>query len=206
MDLLPTYTHGRAGRRMAASTRVTRSRLLDVPGFSLIELLIVVAMIGIMAGMAVVSFGSMRQGLRGDGAMRVVMGQLNVAREIAVARRRFVTVEFVGTNVIRTTAAAEVSDVAFEAGVQYALMPGQGDTPDAFGRTSPTTFGSATMTAVTFSGEGSLVVSQADGTVINGTVFLAIPGEPLSARAVTVLGTTGRVRGYRWDGAAWRRV
>ena len=206
MELSHGYQSSRVGSRMALSQRMTHPGLRDSRGFSLIELMIVVAMVGIMAGMAVISFGGMRQGLRGDGAMRVVMGQLNLARELAVARRRFVSVDFVGTNVLRTTVGDEVSEVTLESGAQYLLLAGQGDTPDAFGRISATTFGNATMTGVTFNGEGSLVVSQADGTVINGTVFLAIPNEPLSSRAVTVLGTTGRVRGYKHDGAAWRRV
>jgi hypothetical protein len=39
---------------------------------------------------------------------------------------------------------------------------------------------------------------------INGTVFLGIPGQQSTARAVTVLGTTGRVRGWKSNGAvAW---
>jgi hypothetical protein len=28
----------------------------------------------------------------------------------------------------------------------------------------------------------------------------------LSARAVTFFGSTGRIRGYRWDGRAWKTV
>ena len=41
---------------------------------------------------------------------------------------------------------------------------------------------------------------------LNGTVFLAMPNSALSARAVTVLGSTGRIRGYRWDGRIWKAV
>jgi prepilin-type N-terminal cleavage/methylation domain-containing protein len=176
----------------------------DAAGFSLVELMIVVAMIGILGGMAVLQIDTLRKGLLGDGAMRVVMGQLNIARETAVARRRSVTVEFVGSNVLRLTIGDEASNVAFESGVQYALVQDMGDTPDGFGRAAPTTFGSTMQTTVTFNSEGSLV--DGGGSPINGTVFLAVPGEPLTARAVTVLGTIGRVRGYRWDGTRWSRV
>jgi hypothetical protein len=35
---------------------------------------------------------------------------------------------------------------------------------------------------------------------------LAIPNIGESARAVTVLGSTGRVRGYRWNGTNWKVV
>jgi hypothetical protein len=37
-------------------------------------------------------------------------------------------------------------------------------------------------------------------------VFLAIPNAGFSSRAVTVLGATGRVRGYRWIGNQWTVV
>jgi hypothetical protein len=42
-----------------------------------------------------------------------------------------------------------------------------------------------------------------DGTTflpINGTIFLGFPGQQSTARAVTVLGTTGRVRGWKSNG------
>jgi hypothetical protein len=33
---------------------------------------------------------------------------------------------------------------------------------------------------------------------------MCIPGNNATARAVTILGATGRIRPYRWDGSAWR--
>ena len=33
---------------------------------------------------------------------------------------------------------------------------------------------------------------------------MAIPNVLLSLRAVTVLGSTGHVRGYRWNGLDWK--
>jgi hypothetical protein len=55
-----------------------------------------------------------------------------------------------------------------------------------------------------FTTDGTLIDSN--GSPVNGTVFLSIANVPKSARAVTVLGATGRVRGYRWTGLAWTRV
>ena len=67
----------------------------------------------------------------------------------------------------------------------------------------PLAFGIATE--VKFAPDGTLV--NQSGATLNGT---RVPGDherqPLSARAVTVLGSTGRVRGYRWDGRAWKLV
>ena len=53
-----------------------------------------------------------------------------------------------------------------------------------------------------FSPDGTLV--NQDGASANGTAFLAIPNQALSARAVTILGSTGRIRGYKWNGSKWR--
>jgi hypothetical protein len=45
-----------------------------------------------------------------------------------------------------------------------------------------------------------------DGSTCNGTVFVGLPGQALSARAATIMGSTGRVRGFRWDGRQWKPV
>jgi hypothetical protein len=73
------------------------------------------------------------------------------------------------------------------------------DTPDAFGMASATAFGS--LTPPTFTTDGSLINSTGD--VINGTLFIGVQGDPLSARAVTIFGPTGAMRLWKWDGRAW---
>lgn len=177
-------------------------------GFTLIEMMLVVCVMGIIAAMATLQIGSVRPGMQGDGAMRTVMAELNGAREMAIAQRRFMEISFVGTNRIQVirhdlpNGTTTLRDVAFESGIQYGLISGIGDTPDAFGNGSATSFGSAT--SIMFSTDGSLIDSA--GAPVNGTVFVAIPNVHLSFRAVTVLGTTGRVRGYKWTGSQWRQA
>jgi prepilin-type N-terminal cleavage/methylation domain-containing protein len=186
-------------------------RLRTERGVSLVEMLVAVAIIGILTSMAVVQIGAVRPGMQADGAMRVVMSQLNSARETAISQRRRVEVSFndVGENSwVRVTrhelpnGTTVLMDVPFEGGVRYGLWPGVQDTPDAFGNISAINFGAAIT--VMFNTEGMLVDNA--GMPVNGTVFMRIPGQPGSYRAVTVLGSTGRVRGFRWNGGQWTRV
>lgn len=175
-------------------------------GYSLIEMMMVVMVIGILGAMATMQIGNVRQSMQADGAMRVVMGQLNGARERAIAERREIQVEFLGASRLRLTriefpnGTSVLVDVPFEAGVQFGLLPSTPDTPDAFGNGSAINFAPTAR----FNTDGALV--DASASPINGTVFFQIAGAPQSYRAVTVLGSTGRVRGYRWTGTQWTRV
>jgi prepilin-type N-terminal cleavage/methylation domain-containing protein len=192
------------------------NRLRDERGISLIEIMIAVAIIGIMTSMAVIQIGAVRPGLEADGAMRTVMAQLNFARETAISQRRLVEVSFANAAVSQTelggwvqvtrrelpNGTTQLSNVPFEGGVRYALWPQVQDTPDGFGNAQAVNFGAAIT--VMFNTEGMLVDNA--GLPVNGSLFMLIPGQPGSFRAVTVLGATGRVRGFRWNGGQWTRV
>ena len=81
----------------------------------------------------------------------------------------------------------------------FLLFTGVPDTPDAFGKTSATTFPGATTIMFTSSGE---FVDQ-DGDPVNGTVFVGREGQPLSARAISIFGPTALIRQWRWGGSLW---
>ena len=112
------------------------------------------------------------------------------------------------------TTTTTLSTMMFEGNAQITLTAGLPDTPDAFGNSAATsfynptngTFGSLTNTTTVakFAPDGTLV--DWNGVLTNGTIFTAVPALGPSARAVTILGSTGRVRGYRWDGKQWVRV
>jgi prepilin-type N-terminal cleavage/methylation domain-containing protein len=189
------------------------TRLHAERGVSLTEIMLVVALIGILTSMAVIQIGAVRPGMQADGAMRVVMTQLNAARETAISQRRRIEVSFDNGYWVKVTRheltnndTTVLAEVAFEGGVRFGLAPNVQDTPDAFGNVTPIDFGAAT--SVMFNTEGMLVDNA--GIPVNGTVFLLIPADggyqPGSFRAVTVLGSTGRVRGFRWNGGQWTRV
>lgn len=177
-------------------------------GYSIVELLFVVGLMALVASMAIVQINVSRPGLKGDAAMRIVLGQITQARENAIRQRRFMRVVLTAPNLIQivredtTTTTTTLSSVLIEGGAQFALVNSLPDTPDKFGNGAAIAFG--LVTNVKFSPEG-LLVNQ-DGASANGTAFLAIANQALSARAVTILGSTGRIRGYRWDGSKWSRV
>lgn len=178
-------------------------------GVSLIDMMVTLAVLAIVGSMATMQVSTVRRGMQGDGAMRMVMSQLNTAREMAITQRRNIEVEFVGTNWLKVTrnevpsGTTVLTNVALESNAQYALVPGVVvDTPDGFGNSTAISFGAATR--IMFGPNGDLIDNN--GTPVNGTVFLSIPNIRESFRAVTVMGATGRVRAYRWNGAKWTRV
>ena len=194
--------------RRALSLTAPRRRNQNDNGFTLIDVMLTIGLIGIVSTIAIVQVGEMQLSLKGDGGMRVIAAQLNTARELAITQRRNIQVRFVGTNqldVVRQEVPAGttlLSSVFLESGVRYALVPGLPDTPDAFGNQQPIDFGAAAT--LLFTSEGILV--DGTGNPVNGTIFLALPGGGRSARSITILGATGRVTAYRWDGAKWVRV
>ena len=186
------------------------NRFRQDEGFSALELLMTVGIMGVLMSMAVFQIGQSLPGYRGDGGMRIVIAQINTARELAITQRRKMRLTFTNGNkvsIIReevTTPATTttLSSVLLEGGEGFNLASGVPDTPDAFGNSSATYFGTATQ--IKFDTDGSL--TDQSGFTLNGSVFVSLANQPRSLRAVTVLGSTGRVRGYRWDGTRWKLV
>jgi prepilin-type N-terminal cleavage/methylation domain-containing protein len=187
-------------------------QLSNERGVSLTEMMLTLAVAAIVTGMAAALTADSRRGSQGDGAMRLVMAELNTARETAMTQRRLVEVQFLGGMWIKTirheldNSTTVLHTVALEGNMQFSLVPNVPDTPDLFGNNAAVAFGAAQL--IQFNGEGALIDSG--GTPVNGTVFLSFAQKAISYRAVTVLGSTGRVRGYKWisnqNGSGWSRV
>jgi len=183
--------------------------------------MVVTAIAGILTGIAVVQIGNSRQAMVGDGAMRVVLSQMNQAKEQAITQRRNMRVTFVGTNGIQVCreevpagTCTTISSVPFESGLTFLRPASVPDlspsTTELASTASPSlssyaavAFGNGTS-QLRFSPDGTLI--DQDGAAANGTVFVALSNQILSARAVAIFGSTGRIRGYRWDGRNWKVV
>lgn len=179
-------------------------------GFSLLEMLIAIAVISVVLTMAIINFGTMMPNARANAAMDQLLYRLRSAREQAIAHRREVQVQFVGTNQLTIselwptgTPPAPVT-YTFEGGAKYTVLTGVPDTPMAFGNSSPIYFEGLTggPPIMKFTTNGAFI--DGGNTLVNGTAFLAIQGKNITARAVTILGATGRVREYHWDGSQWQ--
>jgi Tfp pilus assembly protein FimT len=174
-------------------------------GFSLIELIMVVGIIMTVLGMAALSATSLGPSIRANSGLATVMAQMRTAREQAISERRNIQVEFIGDNQIRLTrydlpaGTTVLGTVALSDPVKFTMFPDLPDTPENFGADAAISFGGAAT--LTFLSDGTFV--DAGGQPLNGTIFLGIPDNSATARAVTILGATGRVHAYRWNGSAW---
>jgi len=185
-------------------------------GFSVTEMVIVAGITAVLSGMAVLQISVSQKGLKGDAGMRQLMAQIIQGRENAITQRRNMRMIFdLGNHVEikreNTTGAiplTSISSTLFEGNVQYMKLITT-DTPDQFGNADSSGINLPTAVSpgpgqppeVKFTPDGRLV-NQA-GATLNITILVAMTKEPLSQRAVTVMGSTGRVRGYRWNGKAW---
>jgi prepilin-type N-terminal cleavage/methylation domain-containing protein len=182
----------------------------DESGFSLVELSIVVAIMATVAAIAILVSPMMMRQAKADSGIEQAVAALRIARETAIGQRRNVTIEFIGLRGIRTSrqeigangtpaGTTPLNTVELENNMQVRLEPGLPDTPDGFGHTSAVNFGPSPERM--FTSEGTLVNQTGD--VINGSVFFAIPDDPLSARAISIFGPTALIRVWRWDGRQW---
>lgn len=180
-------------------------------GFTLLEILIVSAITATLLAASMMVLPGVIDAAKGSSGSSQLTAVLRLAREQSIAERRNVEIRFVAPGRVegwRDDVDADgaligqtlVQEGVLEQGVVYVRFPEVPDTPDGF---------SSDVTPVTFTGanpwrfttEGQLV--DANGDVVNGTVFLGLPQRPDTARAVSLFGPTAVIREWRWNGAAW---
>jgi prepilin-type N-terminal cleavage/methylation domain-containing protein len=201
-------------------------------GFTMLELVTVVAILMILMGFAVINTRTSSQNAKANAAAASVVSQMRAARELAIAMRRNVLVTFTAPNQIQMAvqtlpgeaAAAVIPPVYLNdnapGGAQFYVFAGLPDTPMGFGNSASSginfqaTSGGTSGLSVLFNSSGSLVgttattgfASVGSTNPINASIFIGFAGQPNTARAITVLGTTGRVRSYYWAGPATSSV
>jgi prepilin-type N-terminal cleavage/methylation domain-containing protein len=178
-------------------------------GFSLIEIMIVIMLIAIVSGMAVPVAADFLQSRKADSSVVATEAAVTAARDRAIAERRNIQFTFVAPNKIQlsrvevpTGALTLVSEFTLDNGQQLLKFAGIPDTPDGFGGAGGyASFGGTPP--VMFTSDGSLIDSAGD--VVNGSIFVGMPDQKDTARAVTIFGVTGLTRTWKWRGSKWMR-
>ena len=174
-------------------------------GFTAVELLVSVALFATLSAVGIALLASASQTMRANSQATRIAGLIQLARENAIRSQRDLELTFdAGRNavsVIRTIDGepSTIAEVTLEYQMGLRTFAAVGDTPDAFGKGAAADFGDAER--VFFISDGSLV--DEDSVPVNGTIFLGVEGQPVTARAVTITGTTARPRKYRWLGTQW---
>ena len=197
-------------------------------GFSLLEMVVVVMLAFTVMAFAVMNTMNSTSNSRANSAMDAVISQLRQARELAIAKRRNVQVQFTAPNQIQTTILtlpgepvppalpAVLLNDGVPGGMSFYVFPSLPDTPMGFGNSTAINLqqpGGGGAWTVMFSTSGSFCgTAQSAATLyqattnnpVNASIFLGISGKINTARAVTIFGATGRVRSYNWTGSSWQ--
>ncbi len=195
--------------------QLLRPKNADVEaGFTMIELMLALVIIVLVSGMAFEGYYNALPSMRANTGMQLLEAQLRQAREVAIDQRRYVQVTFQGTSElvavivgINGGSNTQLYDYLLPEKMSYTLFTGIGDTPDGYcsGQTmAPVTYNCPSSTlpcTITFSSDGSVQDGQKGSG--NGSIFIGIPGQTRTARAVTILSATGKIKGWQYTGTAW---
>ncbi len=204
-------------------------------GFSMLEIATVMAIVIIMASISIMSLQPSLRGQRVTNAYNTTLSALRQARDNAVSQRTSYSVTFLASGSTNTITVAptlstfqgaqSVVTYSLPTDVAFTIVSGTptSGTPDGFGSGAKaidfgytaTGSGVGGQTALYFCPDGSAQdaaggAGNCTGNWNSGVVYIARPGELSSARALTVWGATGRIRGWRLYGGTsggyqWQR-
>jgi Tfp pilus assembly protein FimT len=190
-------------------------------GFSTIDILIVVALIGVLTALAVPQFIGQRRLIRSAALTREFITQIRLARQQAMSQREAITLQYhhaqrrlvliehnasgplvlsdpgypntAGSTITRTTplAVGGLSTSEIAYGIPTGLPTGALD--DGVTRTAL----SSSRVNITFQPDGSVI--DANGNPVNRALFIYNTQAPTdTAAAISVLGAAGRVKLWRY--------
>jgi len=183
----------------------------SIRGFSLIEMLIVIAVLMVAAGITFISIIPAIRNIRVTNAYETTLSAIDTARARATAMRRVYAVNFILPRTVTITDATDPAapailnvslpdDISFDA--EAGIPATNATAPDGLGNgqpDGPVCFDIGVTlnceTTVLFFPDGS--ARDAAGNVDNGVVYLARTQDLMSSRAITLFGLTGRARGWR---------
>ncbi len=194
-----------------------RRRKNQASGFSLLETVVVIGMMMVMMSFAIFKSTNMIPNYKADNAQDVVVSTLRQARQLAITQRRDVQIwidqNLTGVDQVQhinyqvVTIGGDqpqpVVSVGIPKGAQLVLEAGVPDTPMAFGNASSVYIGNVGGGPPIMKFRSTGGFTDPNYAPLNGSIFIGVPGQAFTARAVTIMGGTGRVRPYTWSGAVW---
>ena len=184
-------------------------------GFTLMEMMITMSVFMTVAGLFYIGAQPVIKEARVGEGYNMTLGAMRQARDAAVAQRRAYFVTFTNNTAPNTVTITQASTgnvmntYSLPSDVFYQVLPQFPKsqvafpmTPDAFGAgATPIDFDQGIVggakNVVYFQPDGS--AQDVNGNLNNGVVYVARTGDYYSARALTVWGATGRLRGWRMD-------
>jgi len=179
-------------------------------GFSLLELLIVISIGMIMAGVTFMALKPLFNQNHVDQAYDTTLSVIRNYRNQSITQsKRYIifftapgtlTVQYWGIGVPVSPAPVTVATFQLPSDIQFAVQAGfPNPGPDSFGTgTTAITVNNCALVGTNcliFYPDGS---AQDDlGNFNSGVVYLTRPGDMYSSRALSIFGTTGRIRGWR---------
>jgi len=176
-------------------------------GFSLLEMLTVIGVMFILAAFAIFNINGALPGQEATAGLNSAAAVFHQGRDMAISQRRYFQLVTnpptqIGLQRLELSGGyTALPMVTLPPPAQFGLIAGIPDTPDGFGTCS---------NGLCFGGSSILPSWLSDGTFVDGsgqplnaTVFVCVPGNASTQRAFTILGTTGRIRAYKWTGGNW---
>lgn len=199
-----------ANLRPRRQAPVHRAAPHSAAGYSILELLVVLAAAMVFGSIGLLQLRDALTTAQTNSAYYTTLSMMRQARQTALANRRVYVLTFVAPSTIRMerieqdASRTQIQSVTLAANVQFRIEPGipvgSGQTPDHLGNGS---------LAIDLNGSNQ-VYFQPDGSgrdasrrLENGVIYLARPGQLMTARAITLFGATGRIKGWRLSALAW---
>lgn len=212
-------------RKEFLRSHCSSARTRAIRGFSMVELMIVMVVSLIATAIGFITLGPALRQQHLTAAYNTTLMAMRQARDSAVAERDTYLVTFSNASVPNTVTLTREStgvvavtyqlpnDVSFdnESGIPSSPTT-QPITPDSFGSGAKAIdfgqgIGAGGLNTLYFHPDGS--AQDSIGRINNGVIYIARPGDLYSSRAITLWGTTGRLRGWRLvkNGASnkWRQ-
>lgn len=193
-------------------------------GFSVLEILIVLSIICVLSTAAMVGLQTVRNATYVNDAYSMVLREVQTAHQLAIDQRCIAQLTFdpngtvpnaqgTGTMLIQLIKAGVSRNYEtpqlLPPGIQFTTFAGMpvtgslpaGVPPDGFGHGMfavdfGTDFG-GNKTDIYFQPNGTAMDAATGGQINNGVVYFGRPAQLATARAVSLMGATGRVKGWR---------